>query len=71
MKKPRAKRCAECGAELRQGVSNCPLCGADSDAPGPPDPWKAPMVEVDTYQSNVRHLREQLKKLRDDHPEAV
>jgi len=30
-----------------------------------------PVVEVDSYQSNVRNLRDQLKKLRDDHPEAV
>jgi hypothetical protein len=71
MKKARIKRCGECGAELRQGVSSCPLCGADSDAPGAADSWAAPVVEVDDYQSNVRHLREQLKKLRDDHPEAV
>jgi predicted amidophosphoribosyltransferase len=61
------KRCSECGAELRQGLATCPLCGADGNAP---DPW-APPVEVDSYQSNVRQLREQLKKLRDDHPEAV
>jgi uncharacterized Zn finger protein (UPF0148 family) len=70
MKKARIKRCGECGAELRQGVVSCPLCGTDSNAPAA-DSWGAPVVEVDDYQSNVRHLREQLKKLRDDHPEAV
>jgi predicted amidophosphoribosyltransferase len=64
------KRCSECGAELRHGLATCPLCGADGDAPGPNHSWTPP-VEVDSYQSNVRHLREQLKKLRDDHPEAV
>ena len=69
MKKNRAKKCNECGAELRQGVANCPLCGAAEDA-RPSDSW-VPVVEVDDYQSNVRQLREQLKKLRDDHPEAV
>ena len=66
------KRCSECGAELRHGPASCPLCGADADAPGTQDPWAPPpVVEVDSYQSNVRHLREQLMKLRDDHPEAV
>ena len=69
MKKNRVKRCNECGAELRHGVASCPLCGAGEDAL-PSDGW-GPVVEVDTYQSNVRELREQLKKLRDDHPEAV
>ncbi|HEX3325903.1 MAG TPA: hypothetical protein VHV50_02800 [Actinomycetota bacterium] len=71
MKRSKIKRCGECGAQLRQGVANCPLCGADSDAAGAADRWAAPVVEVDSYQSNVRNLREQLKKLRDDHPEAV
>jgi predicted amidophosphoribosyltransferase len=70
MNKPRVKRCNECGAELRQGAGGCPLCGASEDAPVTPDSW-APVVEVDSYQTNVRQLREQLKKLRDDHPEAV
>jgi predicted amidophosphoribosyltransferase len=65
------KRCSECGAELRHGPATCPLCGADENAAGPEDTWAAPRVEVNSYQSNVRHLREQLKKLRDDHPEAV
>jgi hypothetical protein len=46
------------------------LCGASEDAPVASDSW-APVVEVDSYQTNVRQLREQLKKLRDDHPEAV
>jgi zinc-ribbon domain len=64
------KRCSECGAELREGVASCPLCGADRDAPGTAEPW-APPVDADHYQSNVRLLREELKKLRDDHPEAV
>jgi predicted amidophosphoribosyltransferase len=64
------KRCSECGAELRQGLATCPLCGADRDAPAPNGSWTPPF-EVDSYQSNVRQLREQLKKLRDDHPEAV
>jgi predicted amidophosphoribosyltransferase len=70
MKKGRAQRCNECGAELRVGVDSCPLCGAAEDTAPPKDSW-VPVVEVDSYQSNVRQLREQLKKLRDDHPEAV
>jgi RNA polymerase subunit RPABC4/transcription elongation factor Spt4 len=70
VKKSRIKRCAECGAELREGVGSCPLCGTDGDAPVA-DPWDKALVEIDRYHSNVRQLREQLKKLRDDHPEAV
>jgi RNA polymerase subunit RPABC4/transcription elongation factor Spt4 len=71
MKRSKIKRCGECGAQLREGVATCPLCGANRDTPGAADSWAAPVVEVDSYQSNVRDLREQLKKLRDDHPEAV
>jgi hypothetical protein len=67
MKKIKIERCSECGVELRLGLTRCPLCGADAGAKergsGPAD--------VDSYHSNVRQLREQLKKLRDDHPEAV
>ena len=71
MARNRIKKCNECGAQLREGVSNCPLCGTAHDAPPSPETWAVPVVEVDSYQSNVRDLREQLKKLRDDHPEAV
>lgn len=62
------KRCSECGAELRLGPARCPLCGAepsDSTAPDKPEP------SVDTYQSDVRKLRAQLKRLRSEDAEAV
>ena len=66
-KKP--KRCTECGAELRLGPAPCPLCGAEQQ----PKPTRVPVksVDPDDYQSSVRDLREQLKKLRDEGAEAV
>ena len=62
-----SKRCGECGAQLRLGSASCPLCGAvaatkQARAPQP--------SEVESYQSGLRELREQLRKLRED-AEAV
>ena len=65
----RPKTCAECGAELRLGPAPCPLCGADRDVAPTRVPVKS--VDPDDYQSSVRELREQLKKLRDEGAEAV
>ena len=60
-------KCSECGAELRLRPARCPLCGMEikweTTAPEPTDP--------ETYQSNVRELREQLRRLRDEGAEAV
>lgn len=68
VKKP--DKCQECGAELRLGPAPCPLCGCEQyNDKG----WTAPArnTDPDDYQANVRDLREQLKKLRDEGAEAV
>jgi predicted amidophosphoribosyltransferase len=57
------EKCSECGAELRLRPASCPLCGTDL--------WTAPEVvavpeDEETYQSNVRQLRDELKRLRDE-----
>jgi predicted amidophosphoribosyltransferase len=62
------QKCSECGAEFRLGPASCPLCGAalvqlQGDAGKEPDP--------DVYRSNVRELREELKRLREQDAEAV
>ncbi len=66
----RVERCSECGAELRLGPARCPLCGAEPNTKAEP---QAPVkVEsVDHYQSDVRKLRDQLKRLREEDAEAV
>jgi len=58
--------CRECGAVLDADVKLCPLCGANPEG----DDWTAP-GDVDDYQSNVRVLRDELKKLRQEGAEAV
>ena len=67
-KKP--NKCQECGAELRLGPAPCPLCGCeqagDKNRTAP-----AKKADPDDYQANVRDLREELRKLRDEGAEAV
>ena len=64
------KRCSECGAELRLGPARCPLCGAEPRTTAEPQgPGK--VENVDHYQSDVRKLRDQLKRLREEDAEAV
>jgi hypothetical protein len=64
---PKTPGCEECGAQLKLGLDSCPLCGADLStertAKGPAD--------AETYHSNVRELREELRKLRSHDAEAV
>jgi hypothetical protein len=64
-----AKRCKECGAQLRLRSTSCPLCGTgeETDAPKAPGRGKSEtsVVNVDDYQSDIRKLREELRRLRD------
>jgi hypothetical protein len=63
----RAQRCTECGADLRLEASPCPLCGAE---PREHTQEEQTVTDVESYQSSVRRLRAQLRRLRDD-AEAV
>ena len=59
-----AKRCAECGAELELRSAPCPLCGteaAQKESKAKPEV----VADVATYQSDLRKLREELKRLRE------
>lgn len=67
-RRKKQEHCAECGAELRLRPDSCPLCGADvSQDKG----WSAEAPSAEDYQSNVRDLRDELRKLRADGAEAV
>jgi hypothetical protein len=57
-----ARRCGGCGAELELRSEPCPLCGGTSVALRERAPKP---VDVAAYQSNVRDLRDQLRKLRE------
>lgn len=63
-----AKHCSECGAELKLGPARCPLCGTEANQDA--DWSKEKPASTENYQHNVRNLRAQLKKLRDE-AEAV
>jgi hypothetical protein len=65
----KAVRCSGCGAELEAGSEQCPLCGAEPRARASRRTTES--VSVEDYQSNVRELREKLRKLRDKGAEAV
>ena len=68
-----AKRCSECGAQLRLRSTLCPLCGAEEAGaakPGKAKPGNEPgpdamVVTADDYQADIRKLREELRRLRD------
>lgn len=55
--------CAECGAELKLSPARCPLCGAHVAERAVAI---RPLSDVESYQSRVRMLRDQLRKLRED-----
>jgi hypothetical protein len=57
-----ARRCGGCGAELKLRSEPCPLCGCSSVALRERAPRP---LDVGRYQSDVRELREQLRKLRE------
>ena len=63
-------RCRGCGADLVLGADRCPLCGAEAGTTESRKP-KRERLTVEDYQSDVRSLREQLKRLRDEGAEAV
>ncbi len=70
---PKSKSCSECGAELVAGPGLCPLCGTTShlEKTWGDEKKKPPDGGLDDYQSAVRRLRAQLKRLRGDDAEAV
>jgi hypothetical protein len=71
-------RCGECGVELTLGPrAPCPLCGTEPPGPklGSVDSLSESqrsrgteanpgVADVDSYQSDVQRLREQLRRLR-------
>ncbi|MDQ4095007.1 MAG: hypothetical protein M3174_02220 [Actinomycetota bacterium] len=65
------KECVECGAELKLRSAPCPLCGTDPEAEPKRATWAAPpkkpqpVTNVDDYQSDLRKLRDELKRLRE------
>jgi hypothetical protein len=61
------KRCKDCGAQLRLRSTSCPLCGGtdEPDAPKASAKTETSVVSVDDYQSDIRKLREELRRLRD------
>ncbi|MGI8708335.1 MAG: hypothetical protein ACR2LG_09065 [Actinomycetota bacterium] len=68
-----AKNCAECGAELEPRSTSCPLCGTQRRESVKWTTAKKPTVpeDVEDYQADLRKLRAQLKKIRDEGAEAV
>ena len=61
----KAQRCSECGAELRLSSASCPLCGTEPGAEKRPTHAPVKPIDKDSYQSDLRALREQLRRLRD------
>jgi predicted amidophosphoribosyltransferase len=64
-------RCNGCGADLKPGPDRCPLCGSEPSATAAEGRIREKAPSVDDYQENVRTLRDQLKRLRDEGAEAV
>lgn len=66
-----ARRCNECGPVFRDRPvassedNTCPLCGAELKV------RERVELDGDEYQTNVRALREELRRLRSGEAEAV
>lgn len=65
----RQTSCSGCGVVLKDRPTSCPLCGAEL-TPREVAPPRPQDLEAEDYQNDVRRLREELRKLRDD-AEAV
>ena len=65
---PKTPRCEECGAQHELGLDSCPLCGAEFS---PEATGKEKTPDAETYHSNIRDLREELRRLRSHDAEAV
>ncbi len=68
-----AKNCAECGAELEPRSTSCPLCGTQRQESVKWTAAKKPAgpEAIEGYQADLRKLRAQLKKIRNEGAEAV
>jgi ribosomal protein L40E len=60
-----ATSCSECGAGLEPAALTCRLCGAEARPARPKSPRP---TDVERYQSDVRSLREQLRRMREARP---
>ena len=60
-----ATSCTECGAGVEPAARTCRLCGAEV---GPARPKSLRASDVERYQSDVRELREQLRRMREARP---
>ena len=68
--KDKVPRCSECGVELKLHSDRCPLCG--HDVAGSMARHPAGKLDDETYRSNVRDLRDELRRLRsEEDAEAV
>lgn len=69
-RKAKVPRCSECGVELRHESERCPLCGHDVHESMSRHP--AGKLDDEAYRSNVRDLRDELRRLRsEEDAEAV
>jgi hypothetical protein len=64
-RKQEAIICSGCGAEVRFGPASCSLCGEFVGKPPPAQTSRPKQGQsVETYQEDLRKLREELDKLR-------
>jgi hypothetical protein len=66
-RKPGVITCDGCGAEVSFGPASCPLCGGFVGNPPPPKGVRElPKKKVEDYHEDLRRLREELDKLRQE-----